>query len=89
MSGVAIGGFDGLLDGDCLGGNEGGVLKDSNLDSLFGDTDFTVFTLAFELNESLEEVSDILLRALLTCTTLSKVNFEGLAGGCWGVCCWG
>ena len=76
LSGDASGGLEGLFDGDCLGGNEGGVVY-----SLFGDTDFTVFTLALELKESLEDVKLILLRALLTCTTLSKVNFEGL-GGC-------
>ena len=81
LSGDAIGGlFDaGLFEGDCLGGREGGR---EGLNSLFGDTDLTVFTLALELKESLEEVSDILLRALLTCTTLSKVNLEGRAGGC-------
>ena len=86
--------FDGLFDGDCLGGNEGGKtvyswLEGTGFDtgervnSLFGDTDFTVLTLALELRESLEEVKLILLRALLTCTTLSKVNFEGLGGWTW------
>ena len=81
--------FDGLFDGDCLGGREGGKVLfegtgfdtgERGVNSLLGDTDFTVLTLAFELKESLEEVKLILLRALLTCTTLSKVNFEGLGG---------
>jgi len=85
LSGDAIGGLfpAGLFEGDCLGGSEGGREGlNLGLNSLFGDTDLTVFTLALELKESLEEVSDILLRALLTCTTLSKVNLEGRAGGC-------
>ena len=57
-SGEARGGLEGLLEGDCLGGREGGA------SDLVGDTDLTVLTLETELSESLEEVKLILLKVL-------------------------
>lgn len=84
-SGEAKGGLglEGLLLGDCLGGREGGASSRSVRVLVTGDTDLTVLTLAFELKLSLEEVRLILLRALLTCTTLSKDNLFGRLGA-WG-----
>ena len=82
-SGDAKGGLpDGLLAGlpffigdPCLGGKDGACSSSS-----LGETDLTVLMLALELRESLDDVRLILLNVLLTWTTLSKVNFEGLAG---------
>ena len=77
-SGEAKGGLEGLLEGDCLGGREGGA------SDLVGETDLTVLTLALELKESLEEVKLILLSVLTGggggLEIASNVNLVGLGG---------
>ena len=78
-SGEAKGGLEGLLDGDCLGGSEGGASS-----VLVGDTDLTVFTLALELKESLEDVKLIFDSVFETGGGGgggSKLNFVGRGGG--------